>query len=213
MSTNSEKPLYLYFCGAITKQNSKEVLEAIQRERERGRNKFHLILASPGGDAMAAMDLQMKLRELPELTTYNRGFVGSAAIYPYLAGKRRLVHPDAQFLFHPVTLTPPKDFDPAPNDIEAVMEEIRRDMDEIQVAFANFMLEDALIEQTRMTREQIDKLANGTGEAWLSADNSIECGLAQERDSIALPEDADLIEFLNPWMPEDQTSNSTDTAS
>lgn len=81
---------------------TKQFDDLIQGDSSR-RDGFQPILRinSHGGSTEQAISLYVYLRQLPaSLTTFGLGFVGSAAVYIFLAGERRLCTPETDFHIH-----------------------------------------------------------------------------------------------------------------
>lgn len=77
----------------------------LQELRELDADEIHVHINSPGGSVGEAFAIYNVLREHPaRVTTYADGFVASAAIYPFLAGERRVANPVSAFYFHPVQM-------------------------------------------------------------------------------------------------------------
>lgn len=68
-------------------------------------DEIHVHVNCPGGSVGEAFAIYNVLREHPaRVTTYADGYVASAAIYPFLAGERRIANPVSAFYFHPVQM-------------------------------------------------------------------------------------------------------------
>ena len=68
-------------------------------------DEIHVHVNCPGGNVGEAFAIYNVLREHPaRVTTYADGYVASAAIYPFLAGERRVANPVSAFYFHPVQM-------------------------------------------------------------------------------------------------------------
>ena len=92
----------VYFCSEINEKNIKELLDEISEKLNLRPNvRVVLYLTSPGGDPQAGLHFAYVARflHLP-LVTCAVSEVASAAVYVYLAGRRRLALPDAYFYFH-----------------------------------------------------------------------------------------------------------------
>ena len=68
-------------------------------------DEIHVHVNCPGGSVGEAFAIYNVLREhQARVNTYADGYVGSAAIYPFLAGERRVANPVSAFYFHPVQM-------------------------------------------------------------------------------------------------------------
>ncbi len=66
-----------------------------------GAKHITLSLSSNGGDLVSGFTAYNLIRSLPvEVTTINMGSVESIAMMIYLAGNKRLCHPNSRFLIH-----------------------------------------------------------------------------------------------------------------
>ncbi len=64
-------------------------------------DKLYLFLNSVGGSLDDGVALFGFIRSLPiEVTTINTGLIASSAIFPFIAGKRRIALPNSRFHFH-----------------------------------------------------------------------------------------------------------------
>ena len=72
--------------------------------------KFVVVLASTGGDRDAGWGIHDILKAFNRtVVTVALSSVCSSAVYPFVAGVRRYVFPDATFLFHPTLISADKD--------------------------------------------------------------------------------------------------------
>ena len=77
----------------------------LQELRALDADEIHVHINCPGGSVGEAFAIYNLLREHPaRVTTYADGYVASAAIYPFLAGERRVANPVSAFYFHPVQM-------------------------------------------------------------------------------------------------------------
>lgn len=77
----------------------------LQELRALDADEIHVHINCPGGSVGEAFAIYNVLREHPaRVTTYADGYVASAAIYPFLAGERRVANPVSAFYFHPVQM-------------------------------------------------------------------------------------------------------------
>lgn len=90
-------------------------------------DEIHVHVNCPGGSVGEAFAIYNVLREHPaRVTTYADGYVASAAIYPFLAGERRVANPVSAFYFHPVQMEAyggPEDLRKAANAAELLTEQ------------------------------------------------------------------------------------------
>jgi ATP-dependent protease ClpP protease subunit len=81
------------------------VLESeIGESVEAGAREITIVMASPGGLLLPMLEFYRRLMALPvKIRTHAAGPVASAGTVLMLAGSDRSAHPDATFLFHPVS--------------------------------------------------------------------------------------------------------------
>lgn len=72
-----------------------------------------VVVGSPGGDPEASIAMYTTLRaaNLP-IISVGLGAIYSAAIYPFMAGDKRLLFPEATFLFHATLIDPAEEPQP-----------------------------------------------------------------------------------------------------
>ena len=73
-------------------------------------DKFVVMISSQGGDRDAGWSIYEILRAFnKKVITVGLKSVSSSAIYPFIAGHKRYVFPNATFLFHPTVIVTDKD--------------------------------------------------------------------------------------------------------
>lgn len=86
-------------------ENDVTAWNVLQELRALDADEIHVHINCPGGNVGEAFAIYNVLREHPaQVTTYADGYVASAAIYPFLAGDRRIANPVSAFYFHPVQM-------------------------------------------------------------------------------------------------------------
>lgn len=86
-------------------ENDVTAWNILQELRALDVDEIHVHVNCPGGSVGEAFAIYNVLREHPaRVTTYADGYVASAAIYPFLAGERRVANPVSAFYFHPVQM-------------------------------------------------------------------------------------------------------------
>jgi ATP-dependent Clp protease, protease subunit len=91
------------FIADVSYKNISKLFSLIEREIDKGINDFILFISSHGGDTYVGLRSYNQLKLLSKkvkLTTYNLGFVESAAMNLYCAGEHRFAIPNSWFLFH-----------------------------------------------------------------------------------------------------------------
>lgn len=86
-------------------ENDVTAWNVLQELRALDADEIHVHINCPGGNVGEGFAIYNVLREHPaKVTTYSDGYVASAAIYPFLAGERRVANPVSAFYFHPVQM-------------------------------------------------------------------------------------------------------------
>lgn len=86
-------------------ENDVTAWNVLQELRALDADEIHVHINCPGGNVGEGFAIYNVLREHPaRVTTYSDGYVASAAIYPFLAGERRVANPVSAFFFHPVQM-------------------------------------------------------------------------------------------------------------
>lgn len=120
---------------------------------------------SYGGAVSAGWAIYNTLKDWPgEVNTYADGFVASAAVYPFLAGKNRYANPMSAFFLHQAWTV-----------ADGNADELRKAADDIE-KFNAIGLE--AFAAAGMDKEKILELEKD--ETWLTASEALELGLATE---------------------------------
>lgn len=162
---NGKSHIYLTGCigapwdGAVT-----DDLVTALREAESEDVVLHI--DSRGGHVEEAWAMYNALRSSGKnITTVNDGFVASAAIYPYIAGKTRQASTASLFFFHRVI-----------GGADGYADDLRKAADEIDKLTTVGIK--AISEATGVAEGEIEKLMDG--ETWLDAYEAEELGIATE---------------------------------
>ena len=130
-----------------------------------GVNEINVHLDSYGGSVSAAWAIYNVLKDFPgTVNSFADGFVASAAVYPFLAGKRRAANPMSAFFLHQAWISAAGNAD-----------ELRKAADDVE-KFNSIGLEAfaaAGIDKDRVLELEKD-------ETWLSAAEAFDLGLATE---------------------------------
>lgn len=130
-----------------------------------GVNEINVHVDSYGGSVSAAWAIYNVLKDFPgTVNSFADGFVASAAVYPFLAGKRRAANPMSAFFLHQAWISAAGNAD-----------ELRKTADMIE-KFNGIGLEafaDAGIDKDKVL--ELEK-----AETWLSAAEAYDLGLATE---------------------------------
>ncbi len=92
--------VYGAFCGPIDENGARDLIAALTVATAKRQN-AHLLFQSSGGSVGEGICLYNFFRALPiELTIYNVGSVGSAAVIAYLGARRRIASARSIFMLH-----------------------------------------------------------------------------------------------------------------
>lgn len=165
-----EKPteIWVTFAGLIDLPISRGVLNVFTRAAFDGIRTVHFLIQSQGGDVNEGVFLYNLISGLPmDVIAYNIGFVGSAAATAYLGAKKRIVSPNGVFLLHKVTAGIGR----AGNvkNLKAIVDGITLD---------DARTENIIKAHLSLTKKQFSVHAHS--DLYLSAKQSIECGLATQ---------------------------------
>jgi ATP-dependent protease ClpP protease subunit len=94
-------PCFVQLFGTIGELTVRNLLMVINQQLGQGIENFTVLLSSRGGNTHSGHTAYHHLKALPiNLTTWNMGLVGSAAISLFCAGRRRCSVPEARFWLH-----------------------------------------------------------------------------------------------------------------
>lgn len=95
------REVYLQLSGSISEYTIRSLLAIVNQHYTTGVMDYTLLLSSRGGTTQYGHTAYHQLKALPiNLTTWNIGVVGSAALSVYCAGKRRYCVAEAKFWLH-----------------------------------------------------------------------------------------------------------------
>lgn len=130
-----------------------------------GVNHINVHVDSYGGSVSAAWAIYNTLKDFPgTVDSYADGFVASAAVYPFLAGKNRLANPMSAFFLHQAWTV-----------ADGNADELRKAADDLE-KFNAIGLE--AFAAAGMDKDRILELEKQ--ETWLNASEALELGLATE---------------------------------
>ena len=158
---------HIYLTGYIGDPHGGAVVDdLVTALREAESDDVVLRIDSRGGYVEEAWAMYNALRSSGKnITTVNDGFVASAAIYPYIAGKARQASTASLFFFHHVI-----------GGADGYADDLRKAADEIDKLTAVGIK--AISEATGVTENEIEKLMDG--ETWMDAYEAAELGIATE---------------------------------
>lgn len=140
----------------------------LQELRELKAEEITVYINSYGGSVSAAWAIYTELLKHPaKITTYAAGFVASAALYPFLAGERRIASETSAFYLHQVSGSA----EGYAGDLRAAADTVEK-MTEIGV--------NAFVERAGMERETVLRLMEA--ETWLDPQEALAHGIATEID-------------------------------
>lgn len=135
--------------------------------------KINLLIESPGGflhEGLAVYsDLQARARDGVEINTEARGLVASAAVFPYLTGKERVMDESTQIMVHE-----PWSMMIAVGSASEIKDQSTKVINGLESA--GKVIRNILTSQTSTPSAEVDEWLKG--DTWFSADEAIESGIA-----------------------------------
>ena len=177
----SADDVYIHFSGQMNKKNHGELRRALRAVRDDVHQIIHLGLYSKGGTGMYGRWLHDAILDMAtEVRTYNLEEVSSAALFPYVAGRKRYVNKNSTMLLHDTRKINPERSD----------EDLARTIENTSRLIACSTGID--ISRIRAMRK------NGTR---LTAEEAVEHGFAHAIKPFVVPEGATLIRIGRPYEP------------
>lgn len=162
------KEIWVTFAGVLDIQIVRRTFELFQGAHMDGIKKAHVLIHSPGGGVSDGVCLYNYFRAIQmEIIAYNAGTVASAATTAYMGASRRIVAPSGTFLIH-------KTIVPVPNTGSAARLQAAVDA----ITLDDLRTEAILHEHIKLTDQKW--AIHGMADLTLSADESVECGLAHD---------------------------------
>jgi ATP-dependent protease ClpP protease subunit len=187
---DSSRPAYINFRADVYERQSNELMHLVSALHNNGFTEAHLRISSPGGGVICGLELHNFLRSLPlEITTYNVGSVDSIANIVYLAGDKRNVSPNANFLMHGVSSGLNRADE---KGLEEALAMLRRDQKSIAASIAS---------RTKLTQQEIEMMFRG--ENIVTPDQALKMGISHEIKEPAIPQDAQVFVITNPKKQND----------
>ena len=172
--TTFPKEVYGVFCGGINQDTAHKITTTIGVASNGGVEHIHLLFQSTGGTINEGIYLHNLFKSLPlKLTVYNVGQVSSIAAVAYLGAQSRKASASAVFMLHKSTNT-------AQGANAALMGELSK-----ALAVDDGRTEGILRQHLSLPRALWTKHKHH--DLYLSADESIKYGLAQEIGDFAPP--------------------------
>lgn len=170
--------VYVVFSAVIDQRSAESLLDAMSQCATEGVTEVRLLLSTFGGNVSAGINLYNVLRGMPfRLVTHNAGDVASIGVALYLAGEERLTCPNATFLTHAVTHTPPPNQPFGAKWFRETHDGILADETRINAILA---------ERTSLTPEQL--AASAETERKIDAETAVTDGIAHRIQDIDIPE-------------------------
>jgi ATP-dependent Clp protease, protease subunit len=159
-----QNQVFAIFVGAINQETVSKITAAASNAIAEGRTKIHLAMQSTGGKIQDGICLYNFFRTLPAATTlYNIGTCSSIAAVAFLGGRERMVSAYGTFMLHRTTGGV---LSSTAGHLQAIAKSIVLDDNRVEAI---------LRERLRLSEDKWRELASA--ELWLSARESLECGL------------------------------------
>lgn len=161
----------LRFFKGVTSENVDGLIAEIEHALSvNSAETFELYIGSTGGSPEAAMAFldYVHDREI-QVDTIGIGLVASAAVYMFMAGRRRKIGPHVQFYFHQMSRTAKKDESMSIARLEALVNDMRS---------VTRLGHSILLAKTKLNEEALARLE--AEETTLFADEVLRLGIAHE---------------------------------
>ena len=173
-SDTRQDRVYAIFVGTINQEAVSKITAAASKAIAEGKATIHLAMQSTGGKIQDGICLYNFFRALPVPTTlYNIGTCCSIAAVAFLGGRERKVSAYGTFMLHRTTGGV---LSTTAGHLEAIAKSIVLDDSRVGAI---------LRERLRLSEDKWRELT--TAELWLSAQESVECGLASAIDEFCPP--------------------------
>ena len=97
----AQQTVYIRYFGSIDDERVKKLMAALEQKLKEGRERFVILISSPGGQVFQGISAYNFLKGIPaEVITYNFGSVDSIAVCLFCAGSKRFCVPHGRFLIH-----------------------------------------------------------------------------------------------------------------
>ncbi|HMP16198.1 MAG TPA: ATP-dependent Clp protease proteolytic subunit [Gemmatales bacterium] len=179
-------PAYVNFSANISRDPVDDLMVLMADLHRQGFKEAHLLISSPGGGVIRGIELHNFLRGLPiQLSTYNTATVDSIANIVYLAGDKRYVNQNANFLMHGVSW----EFRGAVGEqqLEEALAAVRRDQR---------VIADTIAGRTKLQRDHIERMFRGDN--ILTPADAVTMGISHEIKDVEIPEKAHVFVITNP---------------
>lgn len=169
----------VHFMCAISANTAQKLRDCCLQAINNGKATELIIhLSSTGGSLHEGFTLHHFLKSLPvDVTVTNAGSVESSAVIAYLGGKKRLVSPNARFVFHPWTW----DFGSGGRHVPVIREALHS----LEADMARFI--SVVGEATKGAKTPFDVRSAETAAKVIDAKASIEHGVAHDIKESATP--------------------------
>jgi ATP-dependent Clp protease protease subunit len=175
---------YITIHGNINVANVTRIMAVISEKIMQGRDEFHLLLSTPGGEVAAGITLYNFIRSIPHaVTMYNVGNVDSIGNSIFVAANRRFACQHSTFMFHGVGMF-----------LNAVVEE-----KQAREALGGILADQARISDILVARTQITSEQAGTffREArTLTAREALDLGMIEGIQDPQIPPGADIFTIM-----------------
>lgn len=168
--TQNGKRADIYIAGDIVDEKWKKgdatenaLLEQLQGL---GTPELHVHIDSLGGDVKTAWGMYNALRAYKgQVITHADGWVASAAIYPFMAGEKRIASDLSAFFLHQMA-----------SRVEGNAKDLREEADALEKIGAIAQL--TIAERSGMTADEVYQMMDKN--TWLTPEEAVQCGLATE---------------------------------
>lgn len=158
--------------GDVSEKKSEEIIYALLLLANESKEDVEFYISSTGGtavDMFAMYDVMRSIREEVDLVTIGVGKVMSAAVILLASGTKgkRKIGRHCRVMLHSVI-----------SSNQGALKDLRSELQEVE--YTQNLYTKVLCEETKLTKEKIDEIISQNINAYLSAEEAVEYGIADE---------------------------------
>lgn len=158
--------------GEVAEKKSEEIIYALLLLASDSKEDIELYISSQGGtavDMFAMYDVIRSVREQVDISTIGVGKVMSAAVILLASGTKgkRKIGRHCRVMLHSVI-----------SSNQGALKDLRSELEEVE--YTQDLYTKVLCEETKLTKEKIDEIISQNINAYLSAEEAVEYGIADE---------------------------------
>ena len=104
----AQQTVYIRYFAPVDDERIKKLMATLEEELKAGRERFVILISSPGGSVLNGISAYNFLKGIPaEILTCNFGSTDSIAVCLFCAGSKRFCVPHGRFLIHGIGFDAP----------------------------------------------------------------------------------------------------------